>query len=100
VWGTSADPNTWFEQNCTLKNAPMRQLRRQEREIEDNERGLQPAERSDSDSDKGQGRDDDEGEESKEDRAGASDKFEYKIEGLPTDIKKIEDELNRYRLNP
>jgi hypothetical protein len=28
VWGTSNDSSTWLEQNCTLKNAPSRQLRR------------------------------------------------------------------------
>jgi hypothetical protein len=28
VWGTSSDCSTWREQNCTLVNAPARQLRR------------------------------------------------------------------------
>jgi hypothetical protein len=28
VWGTSNDSSTWLEQNCTLNDAPSRQLRR------------------------------------------------------------------------
>ncbi len=28
MWGTSADPLTWYEQNCTLENAKLRQLNR------------------------------------------------------------------------
>ena len=28
VWGTSKDPSTWYEQNCTLEGAPTRQLTR------------------------------------------------------------------------
>lgn len=29
VWGTSKDSATWFEQNCTIKGAPVRQLWRE-----------------------------------------------------------------------
>ena len=28
VWGTSEDSATWFEQNCTIKGAPVRKLSR------------------------------------------------------------------------
>lgn len=115
VWGTSADPNTWFEQNTTVANAPQRQLRRREVEVEvkDEDMGQRAIlQRFGIDDD------DDDSDEEVEDQhlmiilgAGGGDdaddsdgsgggQWGYKIEGPQEEVKKIQDEINSFCQNP
>jgi len=83
VWGTSADPLTWYEQNCTLENAKLRQLNRRlvDHKFTDEDWGVRAP---DADVDVDMSMVDADGDEESKDE---TDKYKYVIEGPREVIK-------------
>ena len=101
VWGTSLDSKTWFEQNCTLQNAPLRQLKRRDQEIEvnDDDIGMRAEHQSISEYENEDPREESKGDYDDEDEH-MNQNVKFVVEGPREEIKQLQEEINQYCQNP